>query len=168
MIAKTGEELLEICEKENIKLSEYAIRCEVEEKGLTREEVIDRMRKNLHVMKNAANEGREKEVYSVSGLIGGDGYKINNYAKKKTLTGRATNLAMAMALSSSEVNKLVSIARWQLRKGNKVLIISLETSKEAILNEFAFNVNNLIVLNNIWHQILLLFSMNWQHQFIHH
>lgn len=104
MIAKTGEELLEICEKENIKLSEYAIRCEVEEKGLTREEVIDRMRKNLHVMKNAANEGREKEVYSVSGLIGGDGYKINNYAKKKTLTGRATNLAMAMALSSSEVN----------------------------------------------------------------
>ena len=104
MIAKTGEELLEICEKENISLSEYAIRCEVEEKGLTREEVIDRMRKNLHVMKNAANEGREKEVYTVSGLIGGDGYKINNYAKKKTLTGRATNLAMAMALSSSEVN----------------------------------------------------------------
>lgn len=104
MIAKTGEELLEICEKENISLSEYAIRCEVEEKGLTREEVIDRMRKNLHVMKNAANEGREKEVYSVSGLIGGDGYKINNYAKKKTLTGKATNLAMAMALSSSEVN----------------------------------------------------------------
>lgn len=47
------------------------------------------------------------------------------------------------------INKLVSIARWQLRKGNKVLIISLETSKEDILNEFAFNVNNLIVLNNI-------------------
>lgn len=56
-------------------------------------------------MINAANEGREKEVYSVSGLIGGDGYKINNYANnKKTLTGRATNIAMAMALSSSEVN----------------------------------------------------------------
>ena len=41
MIAKTGEELLEICEKYDIPLSEYAIRCEVEEKGLTREEVID-------------------------------------------------------------------------------------------------------------------------------
>ncbi|NME83934.1 L-serine ammonia-lyase, iron-sulfur-dependent, subunit alpha [Clostridium sp. SM-530-WT-3G] len=105
MIARTGEELLEICAKENISLSEYAIRCEVEEKGLTKEEVIEKMRKNLHVMMNAANEGREKEVYSVSGLIGGDGYKINNYANnKKTLTGRATNIAMAMALSSSEVN----------------------------------------------------------------
>lgn len=42
MLAKTGEELLEICEKYNIPLSEYAIRCEVEEKGLTREEVIEK------------------------------------------------------------------------------------------------------------------------------
>ena len=99
MLAKTGEELLEICEKYNISLSEYAIRCEVEEKGLTREEVIEKMRRNLNVMISAANEGRENQVYSVSGLIGGDGFKINNYVNKgKTLTGTA------MALSSSEVN----------------------------------------------------------------
>ena len=105
MLAKTGEELLELCEKYNISLSEYAIRCEVEERGLTREEVIEKMRKNLRVMIKAANEGREKEVYSVTGLIGGDGYKLNEYAKSgKTLTGTATTLAMAMALSSSEVN----------------------------------------------------------------
>lgn len=105
MLAKNGEELLEICEKYNISLSEYAIRCEVEEKGFTREEVIDKMRKNLHVMISAANKGREEEVYSISGLIGGDGFRINNYVNKgKTLTGTATNLAMAMALSSSEVN----------------------------------------------------------------
>ena len=105
MLAKTGEELLELCEKYNISLSEYAIRCEVEERGLTREEVIEKMRKNLRVMIKAANEGREKEVYSVTGLIGGDGYKLNEYAKSgKTLTGIATTLAMAMALSSSEVN----------------------------------------------------------------
>ncbi|MGG7187066.1 L-serine ammonia-lyase, iron-sulfur-dependent, subunit alpha [Clostridium butyricum] len=105
MLAKTGEELLEICEKYNIPLSEYAIRCEVEEKGLTREEVIEKMRRNLNVMISAANEGRENEVYSVSGLIGGDGFKINNYVNTgKTLTGTATNLAMAMAISSSEVN----------------------------------------------------------------
>lgn len=105
MLAKTGEELLEICEKYNIPLSEYAIRCEVEEKGLTREEVIEKMKKNLNVMITAANEGRENEVYSLSGLIGGDGFKINNYVNNgKTLTGEVTNMAMAMALSSSEVN----------------------------------------------------------------
>lgn len=105
MLARTGAELLEICEKYNISLSEYAIRCEVEEKGLTREEVIEKMRKNLKVMKAAAEEGTQKEVYSVSGLIGGDGYRLNNYAKSgKTLTGGATTMAMAMALASSEVN----------------------------------------------------------------
>lgn len=105
MVAKTGEELLEICEKYNISLSEYAIRFEVEEKGLTREEVIEKMRKNLNVMISAANEGMEKEVYSLSGLIGGDGYKLHNYFKNgKTLTGTVTTMAMAMALSSSEVN----------------------------------------------------------------
>jgi len=105
MLARTGAELLEICEKHNILLSEYAIRCEIEEKGSTREQVIEKMRKNLNVMKAAAEEGTQKEVYSVSGLIGGDGYRLNNYSKsKKTLTGRATNIAMAMALASSEVN----------------------------------------------------------------
>jgi L-serine dehydratase len=105
MIAKTGEELLEVCKKYHISLSEYAIRFEVEEKGLTRDEVIEKMRKNLKVMISAANEGMEKEVYSVSGLIGGDAFKIYNYVKKETtLTGNVTNMAMAMALSSSEVN----------------------------------------------------------------
>jgi L-serine dehydratase len=105
MLAKSGLELLEICEKHNISLSEYAIRCEVEEKGLTKDEVMEKMRKNLKVMISAANEGMEKEVYSVSGLIGGDGFKLHNYAKRgNTLTGNVTNMAMAMALSSSEVN----------------------------------------------------------------
>lgn len=105
MIAKSGIELLEICQKHNISLSEYAIRREMEEKGSTRDEVIEKMRKNLKVMISAANEGMEKEVYSVSGLIGGDAFKIYNYAKKgNTLTGEVTTIAMAMALSSSEVN----------------------------------------------------------------
>ncbi|MBN1039689.1 L-serine ammonia-lyase, iron-sulfur-dependent, subunit alpha [Clostridium botulinum] len=105
MLARTGEELLKICKENNISLSEYAIRCEVEEKGLTREEVIEKMRRNLNVMISAAKEGTEKEVYSVSGLIGGDGHKLYEYSKsKKTLTGRATTIAMAMALASSEVN----------------------------------------------------------------
>ena len=105
MLARSGEELLKICEEENISLSEYAIRVEMEDKGLSREEVYEKMAKNLKVMKDGATEGREKEVYSLSGLIGGDGYKIQKYLEKgSTLTGDVTVKAMAMALSSSEVN----------------------------------------------------------------
>lgn len=105
MIARSGEELLKICNKENISLSEYAIRFEMKDKELSREEVYDKMHKNLKVMRDGATEGREKEVYSLSGLIGGDGYKVQKYLEKgKTLTGDVTVRAMAMALSSSEVN----------------------------------------------------------------
>lgn len=104
-IARSGEELLRICQEENISLSEYAIRYEMEDKGISREELFEKMRKNLHVMITSANEGMEKEVYSVSGLIGGDAYKLKKYLEKgETLTGETMVLAMAMALSSSEVN----------------------------------------------------------------
>ena len=104
-IARSGEELIKICEENSIPLSEYAIRREMEDRDLSREEVISKMRKTLEVMKSGATEAREKEVYSVSGLIGGDAYKLQEYLKKgKTLSGETMVLSMAMALSSSEVN----------------------------------------------------------------
>ena len=96
--AKNGEELLRICEVENIPLSEYAIRIEMEKAEITREEAYSKMRDVLEVMKDGANEGRAKEVHSVSGLIGGDGYKMQKYLENnETLTGDVIVKAMAMA-----------------------------------------------------------------------
>lgn len=104
-IARSGEELIKICEENSISLSEYAIRREMEDRDLSREEVISKMKNILDVMRSGATEAREKEVYSVSGLIGGDAYKLQEYLKKgKSLSGDTMVLAMAMALSSSEVN----------------------------------------------------------------
>ncbi|MBE6047412.1 MAG: L-serine ammonia-lyase, iron-sulfur-dependent, subunit alpha [Clostridium sp.] len=104
-IARSGEELLKICEEEQISLSEYAIRYEMENRDMSREDLFEKMRKNLRVMQASANEGMEKKVYSVSGLIGGDAYKLRKYYEKgESLTGNTMILAMAMALSSSEVN----------------------------------------------------------------
>ncbi|HAT4157673.1 L-serine ammonia-lyase, iron-sulfur-dependent, subunit alpha [Clostridium perfringens] len=105
MIARNGAELLEICKENNFSLAEYAIQYEMESKNCTREDVIKGMEKVLQVMKEAANEGQEKEVYSVSGLIGGDAYKLKKYLEKgDTLTGNVMVGAMARALSCSEVN----------------------------------------------------------------
>ena len=104
-IARSGEELINICKEENISLSEYAIRMEVDKSGLSREEIIEKMRANLKVMIDGVTEGMSKEVYSVTGLIGGDGFRVNEYLKKgETLTGTTTVMAMSMALASSEVN----------------------------------------------------------------
>ena len=105
MIAKSASELIEICKTENIKLSEYAINLEMEQKDSTREELYQHMKETLDVMRQGALSGREKEVYSLSGLIGGDAYKLQKYLESgKSLLGDTAVKAMAMALSSSEVN----------------------------------------------------------------
>lgn len=104
-IAKSGKELINICQKEQISLSEYAIRKEVEAKGVSREELFLQMKNTLNAMKESATLGRDKKVYSLSGLIGGDAYRLQQYSNSgKSLMGSGIVTAMAMAMSSSEVN----------------------------------------------------------------
>lgn len=104
-IAKSGKELINICQKEQISLSEYAIRKEIEAKGVSREELFLQMKNTLNAMKESATLGREKKVYSLSGLIGGDAYRLQQYSNSgKSLMGSGIVTAMAMAMSSSEVN----------------------------------------------------------------
>ncbi|MGL5574917.1 MAG: L-serine ammonia-lyase, iron-sulfur-dependent, subunit alpha [Sarcina sp.] len=105
MFARNGEELLNICTEKNWSLADYAINYEVENSTLSREDVIHNMHKILETMKDGANEGQEKKVYSVSGLIGGDAYKIKKYLEKgNTLCGNTIVSAIGRAISSSEVN----------------------------------------------------------------
>lgn len=105
MNVNSGKELVDLCNEKNISLSEYAILCEMENNDLTREEVINKMRKHLDVMKKSTNNAMDKEIYSISGLIGGDAYKLKKYLTSgKSLTGDVMVKAMAMAISCSEVN----------------------------------------------------------------
>jgi len=105
MFVNSGKELLDICNKERITISEYTIRCEHEDSGLDRAAVIKKMRKNLKVMKDAAEYGIKNNIKSVSGLIGGDAPKIQNYIDNgNNLCGDFILKAMARAMSCSEVN----------------------------------------------------------------
>lgn len=105
MFVSTGKELIEICNEKNITIWEYTIQEEIEKGESNRETVIEKMRSTLHVMMNSSTYAQENQVKSVSGLIGGDAYKIKQYVdKERTLTGDFMNKAMARALSSSEVN----------------------------------------------------------------
>ncbi|MGD9568175.1 MAG: L-serine ammonia-lyase, iron-sulfur-dependent, subunit alpha [Sedimentibacter sp.] len=105
MFVSTGVELIDVCKKENIPIWEYTIRAEMAKSEMSREDVMERMRKNLHVMIGSSSLAQEKEIKSVSGLIGGDAYRIRKYAESgNTLTGDFMVRAMARAISSSEVN----------------------------------------------------------------
>lgn len=105
MFANTGEELIQRCKDERIPIYEYTVRMEEEESEVSRKEIINRMKKNLEVMKESAKFGLEHETKSVSGMIGGDALKLQKYIQDgKTLNGEFILKAMARALSCSEVN----------------------------------------------------------------
>lgn len=105
MYIASGRELIEICKERNVKLSELAIISEIEETGRTRNQAIAEMVKNLKTMKDAASKAMDKEVISVSGLIGGDGHRLKKYVEAgNSLCGNFMVKAMARAISCSEVN----------------------------------------------------------------
>lgn len=105
MFVSKATDLIHICESKNITIAEYTLREEIENTGVSREELIEKMGKNLEVMMNSSKEAMEKEVYSISGLIGGEAIKIKKYYENNaTLCGDFMGMAMARALSCSEVN----------------------------------------------------------------
>ncbi len=105
MFVSTGVELIDKCKKNDVTICEYTIQTEMDKSETSREEVIEKMRKNLHVMLSSSSLAQETEIRSVSGLIGGDAFRIKKYADSgNTLTGDFMTRAMARAISSSEVN----------------------------------------------------------------
>ena len=105
MNIKNGEELLKRCAEENLSIGEFVIRQEMEESGLGREEIYQKMVENLRVMEFSTAKGIDEKVISVSGLIGGDAYRVGKYLKQgKSVTGGVMVKAMGYALSCSEVN----------------------------------------------------------------
>lgn len=105
MFVNHGTELIEACNNEKTSIWEYTLSMEEKESGLDKEVLLNKMKRNLNIMKEAAEYGLKNKVISVSGLIGGDAYKLQEYIDKgNTLTGEFMVKAMARAISCSEVN----------------------------------------------------------------
>jgi L-serine dehydratase len=105
LYVNSGEELIKICDKNKLSIWEYTLQCESENSGKSKQELMDKMKENLNIMKESSEMGLNKKVMSVSGLIGGDAFKLNQYMKdKETLCGDFMVKVMARALSSAEVN----------------------------------------------------------------
>lgn len=100
-----AEELLSLCNDNNKKISEIVIEKELKNTEVSYDELMERMRNTLSVMKSSATSALDKEVISVSGLTGGDSKKVEEYKNLgKSLTGGLIVSAMAKALSTSEIN----------------------------------------------------------------
>lgn len=105
LLFNNGEELLKRCKEENKKIYEIVLE---KESQLTEKSINDirrSMKENLKVMLDSSSYALDKKVISVSGLTGGDAQKVEEYRRKNnTICGDLINMAMAKALSTSEVN----------------------------------------------------------------
>lgn len=97
--------LKERCQEEGLNLWELSVKDEIETTGKTEEEIFARLQKTLDVMKASAKRALEEDVRSVTGMTGGNAKKMNEYfLGGKSVLGETPAMAMAFALSTSEVN----------------------------------------------------------------
>lgn len=99
------QELIGMAEQENTTIAELMIKTEEVQKGLSRETIIEKMSEQFTVMEEAVRRGTQSPVMSRTGLSGGDGNRLYEYAKNGNSFVNSTTLqAVANALAVSEVN----------------------------------------------------------------
>ena len=99
------KELIEMAEQDKVTISELMIRTEIEQKGSPRETIIEKMSEQLTVMEEAVRKGTRSPVMSRTGLTGGDGNRLYQYAQNEnSFVNPSTLSAAANALAVSEVN----------------------------------------------------------------
>ncbi len=104
MMFRNVTELVALAESKQVKIAEVMIQQEIEVTGLSREEIIEKMDRNLTVMEQAIERGL-KGVQSFSGLTGGDAVLLQNYLKTgKALAGNVLLDAVSKAVATNEVN----------------------------------------------------------------
>lgn len=100
-----ANELLELCEKNNLPISEVMIRRELANTSDSREDIIKKMTKSLNIMKSAVKAPLEQPIKTMGGLIGGEEKKLLDRLKEgKSLSGSLTTKALAYSLGVLEVN----------------------------------------------------------------
>lgn len=98
----------ELCRKAealNIKLSELVLKDQAALMEKSEEDLKQTMRTMLDVMRQSTKEGLKPGIRSVSGLSGGDAFKLDQAIKKgQSISGSIIGKALVKALSVSETN----------------------------------------------------------------
>jgi L-serine dehydratase len=102
---RSYRELVENAVRMNSKVSEIVLLEEIEMTGTPREKLIERMKRNYTVMQESVAQGMTGQWKSLSGLVGGDAARIEDFRNSgKSLMGDQMNRAAARAIAVAEVN----------------------------------------------------------------
>ncbi len=97
-------EIINEAEKRNIKISELVLEDQAKDMEKDPLEIYEKMQISFQVMQDSVKEGMKKDQKSMSGLTGGEGYLMNEYAKNGGLSGGFLTKAMARALAVAGCN----------------------------------------------------------------
>ena len=99
-------EIVDAAEERGMKISELVMLDQAEAMEKTPEELYERMRKSFDVMRESVAEGQKKDQRSMSGLTGGEGYRMKTYAEQRKggLCGDFLSRAIARALAVAGCN----------------------------------------------------------------
>ncbi|SFI86084.1 L-serine dehydratase [Paenibacillus sp. UNC496MF] len=102
---RTLQELSALCAAEGRTIGGLMLAEQAAEAGVSEEDAFRQMAGYYQVMKEAVRKGLDEAPVSRSGLVGGDGRKMNAYLERgEPSVGNWAGLAMAYALAVSEVN----------------------------------------------------------------
>lgn len=95
-------------EAEKMSLSAIALRAESEDSGRTVEDIRKQLGRALHIMRDAIGKGETGDLYSASGLVGGDAAKLKN-GPPGPLAGTLFRDVLMRALAVQEVNAAMGV-----------------------------------------------------------
>lgn len=98
-------DFIHAAEQQRVKIGQVVLQQQAEEMEKPAEELFERMRDNLRVMRQAVESGLKGERHSLSGLSGGDAAKVEERRLRgESLLGDRLSGAIAKALAVAEVN----------------------------------------------------------------
>ena len=105
-----GSELLDLCREQDIPISRAMKLRETEFSRISEEEVEQKMKKSLKIMRRSAKEPLTNPKPSVGGLIGGESRKLHQHALAgRSVCGTVLQRAITYAMAVLEVNASMGV-----------------------------------------------------------
>ncbi len=99
------QELVEEAEKRNVRISQLVLEDQAISMEKSELEIYEKMEMSFQIMRESVQAGMDKEQKSTSGLTGGEGFLMNQYAMNNGgLSGSFMTKAIARALSAACCN----------------------------------------------------------------
>ena len=100
------DSIARMAEKRNIRISELVLEDQALSMEVSSLQLYDKMQLNFEIMRQSVEEGLKPDQKSMSGLTGGEGHRMSEYAcsESGTLCGKEMSKAIARALAVAGCN----------------------------------------------------------------